>query len=128
MTDSTQKKILVVENSPQMRPAIYMCLMAAGFGVSVANSAEEGLQALKNLAFPFDAVVTSINLPGHSGIWLTQKLREHPQYKVTPIILFYSPTATQEDLNKAARAGVSTMVAKLDGTSALLSKVRQLLI
>ncbi|SFP69664.1 response regulator transcription factor [Tranquillimonas alkanivorans] len=59
-------KILVVECDPALGPAWAAALTAAGHGVTLAGSMEEGGQAL--LTTLYDLVVVDLDLGEHSGI------------------------------------------------------------
>src|SRR3954464_4889357 len=60
--------ILVVEDDPDIREMLSTLLQIAGFVVVSCESAECGLNALREQEF--DCVVTDYALPRQSGLWL----------------------------------------------------------
>lgn len=64
----SKARVLLVEDSAEIREALQEILEAEGYEVQTVGSAEEGLDALK--ASEFDLVVSDYTLPGHSGSWM----------------------------------------------------------
>ena len=54
----------------------------------------------------FDLVLTDQNMPRLDGIGLTKKLREHPQFKATPILIL--TTESSDQMKQAGRAAGAT--------------------
>ncbi|HCI29474.1 MAG TPA: response regulator [Fervidobacterium sp.] len=68
------KRILVVEDEPNMRLLVMEELMDAGYEV---DEAEDGESALKKFAEKtYDLVTIDIEMPGMDGLELAGKLRE----------------------------------------------------
>ncbi len=99
------KRILVVDDDPDVREALAAVLRAEGYR---ALSAGGGLQALALAASePVDLVLLDLNLLGQSG-WDTfgQFTAEHP---AVPVIII---TACGGQLRTAMRAGASALLEK----------------
>ena len=66
-----QPAILVVEDDRDIREMLTMLLDMAGFHVQACESAECGLNALREATF--DLVLTDYALPRQSGLWLLER-------------------------------------------------------
>ena len=65
-------RVLVVEDHDDSREMLEHFLRYAGALVMGATSARHALTMVSTV----DVVVTDISMPGHSGVWLLQHLRE----------------------------------------------------
>lgn len=68
------KRILVVEDEPNMRLLVAEELMDAGYEVDTAENGEVALMKFKEK--PYDLVTIDIEMPGMNGLELAGKLRE----------------------------------------------------
>ncbi|MGC8821140.1 MAG: response regulator [Fervidobacterium sp.] len=68
------KRILVVEDEPNMRLLVTEELMDAGYDVDEAENGEEALKKFKEKQY--DLVTIDIEMPGMNGLELAGKLRE----------------------------------------------------
>lgn len=83
--DTTNKKILVVEDEEALRMSLVDSLKAEGFDVVSAVNGEEGVSvALKENP---DLILLDIVMPQMDGIVMAQKLRAEKGDKVPMIIL-----------------------------------------
>ncbi|MEP7185817.1 MAG: response regulator transcription factor [Rhodanobacter sp.] len=78
-----RKRILVIEDDQDIGAMIALTLRAEGFDVSVAHSAEEGLELREPLRPHL--LVLDLMLPGMDGLQVCRRLREETEY--TPIII-----------------------------------------
>jgi len=68
---------LVVEDQPSILRVMCRAFRAVGFQVLEARTAEEGLAAFQGSgAAEIDLLVSDIVLPGQSGVWLMERIRE----------------------------------------------------
>jgi DNA-binding response OmpR family regulator len=75
------KRVLVIDDNPDMRRTMQVLLESEGFAVSVAADGEEALRIQKSS--PAQVVVTDIFMPGKEGIETIYELRKQfPQTKV----------------------------------------------
>ena len=77
--------ILAVDDSPSMRKMVSFTLTGAGYTVVEAVDGVDAYE--KAQAQSFDLVLTDQNMPRLDGLGLTRKLRDHPQFKTTPILM-----------------------------------------
>jgi two-component system chemotaxis response regulator CheY len=89
--------ILAVDDSPSMRKMVAFTLTGAGYQVVEAIDGQDALD--KAAQQSFDLVLTDQNMPRLDGLGLTRKLRDHPQFKNTPILML---TTESSDLMKQA--------------------------
>ena len=88
--------ILAVDDSPSMRKMVAFTLTGAGYQVVEAVDGQDAYE--KAQSQNFDLVLTDQNMPRLDGLGLTRKLREHPQFKNTPILML---TTESSDAMKA---------------------------
>ena len=95
--------ILAVDDSPSMRKMVSFTLAGAGYKVV---EAVDGMDALEKAeAQHVDLVLADQNMPRLDGIGLTRRLREHPRFKNTPILILTTESSDQKkQAGKAAGA------------------------
>ena len=92
--------ILAVDDSPSMRKMVSFTLTGAGYKVV---EAVDGMDALEKAeAQHIDLVLADQNMPRLDGIGLTRRLREHPRFKNTPILIL--TTESSDQMKQAGRA------------------------
>lgn len=80
-----RRRILVVEDNPDLGSFTAQLLEDHGYQISYARSAEEALAQLTGPAGDFDAVFSDVVMPGMGGLALARELRrQRPQL---PVIL-----------------------------------------
>ncbi|MDF7807929.1 PAS domain S-box protein [Pontiellaceae bacterium B12219] len=80
------KRILLVEDQPDIRGMAIKLLSAAGYRVKAVSSAEAGLEAFKTSQGEFELLMSDMVLPGMDGSQLADALREiNP---TLPVMLF----------------------------------------
>ena len=96
--------ILAVDDSISMRQMVSYTLKNAGFEVVEAVDGEDAFE--KARLRHFDLVLTDQNMPRLDGIGLTRRLREHPNFKTTPILIL--TTESSDQMKQAGRAAGAT--------------------
>lgn len=85
MTTSSEKRILVVDDEPDVRNFLVACLEDAGFNV---DTAVDGVDALEKVAEnPPDLMTLDMVMPRKSGISVIRTLRQNEKYANMPIIV-----------------------------------------
>lgn len=98
------QSILAVDDSPSMRKMVSFTLSGAGYKVV---EAVDGVDALEKAeAQQIDLVLADQNMPRLDGIGLTKKLRDHPRFKNTPILIL--TTESSDQMKQAGRAAGAT--------------------
>lgn len=98
------QSILAVDDSASMRQMVLFTLENAGFEVVDAVDGEDAW--IKASQRQFDLVLTDQNMPKLDGIGLTKRLREHPNFKATPILIL--TTESSDEMKQQGRAAGAT--------------------
>ena len=96
--------ILAVDDSISMRQMVSFTLKNAGYEVVEAVDGEDAFDKARQR--PFDLVLTDQNMPRLDGIGLTKRLREHPNFKTTPILIL--TTESSDQMKQPGRAAGAT--------------------
>ena len=117
--------LLVAEDNPALSGVVRFNLERAGFNVTMAD---DGCQAWKLAqARDFKLVITDQQMPGMTGVELCHRLRSHPRYTHTPIIML---TAKGLELNLGdlkSQLGVAAVLPKPFSPRELIQKVAECL-
>lgn len=115
------KRILLIEDEPQIARFIQLELNHEGYEVTVANDGRDGLEVFK--AHPFDLVLLDIMLPSLNGIEVLRRIR---QLSNVPIIML---TARDSVMDKVSGLdnGADDYITKPFAIEELLARLRNLL-
>ena len=94
--------VLVVEDEPDIAMTTRVSLELAGYGVLVAETAEEARARIED---PIDAVVLDLRLPDREGWWVVDEFRRHPEKASIPIVIV-SAHASPSTLARASDQGL----------------------
>ncbi len=120
MTDKL-KRILIVDDEPQITRVLRRSLTTHGYDVRVAS---DGLAALQTFGdWPPDLVVTDLSMPNTDGLQLCRNLRAISQL---PIIVL-SVRGEEKTKVQALDAGADDYVTKPFGMDELLARIRSAL-
>ena len=103
-------KVLVVDDSDNMRAFIRTTVESSGHEVIEASDGVEGLNAAK--AHPdLKLIVTDYNMPNMDGIAMCKAIREVPAFKDIPMLMLTTEGSTSlKELGK--QAGVLAWITK----------------
>ena len=110
--------VLVVDDEPQMRRFLRASLVAQGYRLLEAATAEEAVR-LATSHNP-DIILLDLGLPDGDGIDLTRRMRE---WSKTPIVVL-SARGRESDKVEALDAGADDYVTKPFGLNELLARMR----
>jgi CheY-like chemotaxis protein len=85
MAHASEKRILVVEDEPDVRNFLAACIEDAGFQVDTAVDGQQALEKL--LAHPPDLMTLDMVMPRKSGIDLMRQLRGMERFARLPVII-----------------------------------------
>ncbi len=74
MENGTRKRVLVVDDDPEVLRTMNQLLRRRGVDVQVAFGAEQALEALGTS--DYSAVVVDFNMHGPNGAWLLRQVRD----------------------------------------------------
>jgi len=117
-------KLLVVEDSQEIRGNLVKQLEKAGFTVVAAEDGKAGLEAAGREVC--DAVITDIEMPRMDGIELITHLRATEKYKKTPILVV-SALAQAAMVRKGKLAGADAWMVKPVNADNLVRALRGVL-
>jgi len=112
------KRILVVDDEPELRRALRSTLCALGFVVAHAESGEAALEIVR--AEKFDLLLLDINMPGLSGLETCRAIRARSDVG----ILMLTVRDRTEDRIEALDAGADGYVTKPFDVNELLARMR----
>ncbi len=103
------KRLLVVDDEPNLLRAVAACLKSEGYEVNTARSGREALMQLAE-AVP-DLLVSDIRMPGMDGYQLARQLRGSPRTALVPIVFLTAKDETADRI-EGFRAGVDAYLTK----------------
>src|SRR3954468_11389162 len=113
-----KKRILIVDDEPQITRVMRRSLTTHGYDVHVASDGEAALQTFGD--WTPDLVVTDLSMPNMSGLELCRRLRAISQL---PIIVL-SVRGEERTKVEALDAGADDYVTKPFGMDELLARIR----
>src|SRR5271165_3159436 len=115
---SEHKRILVVDDEPQITRVLRTTLTAQGYDIRVANDGEMALELMKN--WMPHVVVTDLAMPNLDGVALCRQVRQVSQ---VPIIVL-SVRGQDRTKVEALDAGADDYVTKPFSMNELLARIR----
>ena len=120
----TKKRILVVDDEPDLVSTIQYRLKFAQCTVVTACNGREGLEKAES-EHP-DLILLDTNMPEMSGHEMLKQLRAKPELKHIPVIMVTAISEPQ-DIAAASAHGISDYVTKPFDFSELMEKVQHAL-
>jgi DNA-binding response OmpR family regulator len=116
------KRILVVDDEPDLRDILLCNLEAAGYEVDTAASAEEALPLMSGNP---DLLLLDVMMGGMSGFAFAKLLREEQGVKVP--IIFLTAKDTEDDLLQGFSVGADDYISKPFSLQEVLARVKAVL-
>lgn len=110
--DLRKMRVLVVDDNATARNQLCDYLTSLSFKAEGVDCADAALDLMKKLKedSAFDLILTDCNMPGASGIELSEKLKQNPRLARIPVILMTSAygdeAASQQDRNSVVNATI----------------------
>ncbi len=117
------KKVLVIEDEPNIVEAISFILSRDGWDVSVHANGETAADTVRGGA-P-DVLILDVMLPGRSGFEILQELRGEEATANLPVLML-TARGQKKDRDLAARLGVTRFMTKPFANAEVLEAVRDL--
>jgi DNA-binding NarL/FixJ family response regulator len=118
------KRLLMVDDDPDLLGAVAACLRGEGYEVVTARSGQEALIKLAQ-SVP-DLVISDIRMPRMDGYALAQNIRSAPRTSLLPIV-FLTAKDQKADRIKGFRAGVDAYLVKPFEPDELLAVIANIL-
>ncbi len=119
-----KKKILLVDDEPDLVKSVKRRLEACGYEVVVAQDGEAGLEAAVSLA-P-DLIILDVMLPKRNGIEICAFLKKNILFSKIPVIIFTAKSGG-ESKEAAREAGADAYVVKPFDKDVFMAQVHRLL-
>jgi len=118
------KKILIVEDDPDIRKSMSVRLKASNYDIFVASDVITGvIMARKHEP---DLIILDLGLPGGDGFDVIERLRIVPTLGLIPIIIVSGRTGLPNQ-ERALEAGVQVFLQKPVENAQLLAVIRKIL-
>jgi DNA-binding response OmpR family regulator len=118
------RKILVIDDEPNVMYWLTYSLQAEGYEVETAETGRAGLD--KILTAPPDLVILDVMLPDLSGTEVCEQIRANPGTIGLPIIMLSGRTQVPDKI-KGLQAGADEYITKPVETDEMLARVETLL-
>lgn len=118
------KKILIVDDEPNIVISLEFLMKREGFEVAVAGDGETALRLMTEQR-P-DLVLLDVMLPRKSGYEVCAAIRGNPGWQATKIILL-TAKGRETEMAKGMALGADTYMTKPFSTKDLLTRVKQML-
>ena len=118
------KRLLVVDDEPNLLRAVAACLKAENYEVSTARSGQEALLQLAE-SVP-DLVISDIRMPGMDGYKLARQLRGSPRTALVPLVFLTAKDETADRI-EGFRAGIDAYLTKPFEPDELIAVVNAIL-
>ncbi|MEN2412269.1 response regulator transcription factor [Flavobacterium mesophilum] len=116
-------RIVLAEDNDILRKSLSFFLESKGFDVDQFSDGKDALEAIEKNNY--DLILTDINMPGISGMEITQYVRETINSDV-PIIILTSSGVEQTELD-SFDLGANEFIAKPISPAVLLVRINKLL-
>ncbi len=118
------KKILIVDDEPDLVELVSYNLKKEGFKVSSSPNGEDALEKVRRNAF--DLIILDLMLPGIQGVELCRMLRNNPRTEAIPVIML---TARGEvsDRIRGLETGADDYLTKPFSPRELIARVKAVL-
>ncbi len=123
MQDVAGRRVLLIEDEPNIAEAIRFILSRAGWTVSTHADGSDALAAIRRVR-P-EVLVLDVMLPGRSGFDILADLRADPDYARLPVLVLTAKGQAREQ-DAALSAGADGFLAKPFANADLLDRVRAL--
>jgi len=118
------KKILIVDDEPNIVISVEFLMRREGFEVGVARDGEEALERAASL-IP-DLVLLDVMMPKMNGFEVCHRLRSDPAFEKTRILIL-SAKGRDAEVTKGLEMGADGYITKPFSTRDLVAQVKSLL-
>lgn len=118
------KKILVVDDEPDLVELVAYNLRKEGFTVSAASNGEDAFEKIRKNGF--DLVILDLMLPGIQGADVCRKIRSNPKTEALPVIMLTARSEVSDKI-RGLEIGADDYMTKPFSPRELVARVRALL-
>lgn len=118
------RKLLIVDDDPNLAELFRLFLTRRGFVVEVAHDAQVALEAMRSDHFPI--VLTDIRMPGMSGVELLRAIkRDNPLTIVIVMTGYFDPSAVVDCIGEGAFDYIVKPIRDLEELAALVQEAER---
>ena len=121
--DTTGKKVLLIEDEPNIIEAVSFILSRDGWDVKTHSNGHDAMETVR-LRAP-DLIILDVMLPGKSGTDILAEIRADADFADTPVLMLTARRQVK-DRETAERAGADKYMTKPFSNADLLAAVREL--
>jgi len=118
------KKVLIVDDEPNIVTALDYLLQRSGYEVRIASNGAEALRELQ--AFAPDLVLLDVMMPQKSGYDVCQRIRERPDWSGIKIVIL-SAKGRDAEVSKGLALGADLYITKPFSNAELVARIGGLL-
>ena len=118
------KRVLVVDDEPNIVMSLEFLMRRAGFEVSVARNGREALAALDGV--PPDLLLLDVMMPEFDGYEVCEKIRARPEWNATRIVML-TARGREVERERGLALGADAYVTKPFSTRDLVEQVKRML-
>jgi DNA-binding NarL/FixJ family response regulator len=118
------KRLLIVDDEPNLLRAVEACLRAEGFEVVTARSGRDALVSIAQTV-P-DLIVSDIRMPGMNGFEFAQHLRASSRTMLVPVVFLTAKDETADRI-EGFRSGVDAYLTKPFEPDELVAVIKNIL-
>ena len=118
-----QKKVLIVDDEPNIVISLKFLLENAGFDVKSESDGQSALDAIAS-STP-DVLVLDVMLPGLDGFQVLRELRGDPRYEKLPVLML-TAKGQREDRKTAIDTGADVFISKPFSNDEVVKAVQDL--
>ena len=120
---SESRKVLIVDDEPNIVTALEFLLRRSGYDVRLAANGAEALQQVD--AYRPDVVLLDVMMPVKSGYEVCQRMRERPELADIRIVML-SAKGSEAEVNKGLSLGADLYITKPFSTQELVATINRL--
>jgi DNA-binding response OmpR family regulator len=118
------KRVLVVDDEPNIVLSLEFLMRRAGFEVQVARSGGEALKALEGE--PPDLMLLDVMMPEFDGYEVCERIRANPAWRRTKIVML-TARGREAERERGLALGADAYVTKPFSTRELVDQVKRML-
>ncbi len=118
------KKVLIVDDEPNIVTALEYLLAQSGYLVKVAQNGEEGLELVGS--FAPDLVLLDVMMPRVNGYEVCRRIRERAEWQHVKIVML-SARGREVEVSKGLSLGADLYVVKPFSNTELVAQISALL-
>ena len=115
-----KRKVLIVDDEPNIVTALDFLLRRSGYDVRVAGTGEEALAEIES--YVPDVVLLDIMIPQKSGYEVCQRVRERPEWRHIKIVMV-SARGREAEVSKGLSLGADLYITKPFSTHELIAAI-----